>query len=117
MRNYFWKLDDIELTSYQEQHKEIVDVNVGNGDLFFLIFKWRKKYVGVVTLCGINQKNQRTSSSICIIPEARGRNIGPRAIQFVYSYAKEFLNCDTFFTCVSIGNIASARMMYKAGLK
>ena len=75
------------------------------------------EYVGVVTLCGINQKNQRTSSSIYIIPEARGRNIGPRAIQFVYSYAKEFLNCDTFFTCVSMGNIASARMMYKAGLK
>ena len=75
------------------------------------------KYVGIVTLCGIDQKNQRTSSSIYIIPEARGRNIGKRAIQFAYSYAKEFLNCDTFFTCVSMGNIASARMMYKAGLK
>lgn len=74
------------------------------------------QYMGCVSLCGINKEHERVSASIYLQPECRGKGIGPRALQFAMSYAAKELGCTTFFTCVSAGNEASARMMYKVGL-
>lgn len=83
MRKYFWKLDDIELTSYQEQHKEIVDVNVGNGDLFFLIINEEKKYVGYTGLSWINIKGGSANCHIFIFEEYRRKGYGTIAMKIM----------------------------------
>lgn len=75
------------------------------------------KYMGCVNLCGIDRENHRTSASIYLTPESRGKGIGGRALQFAYSFAAKEFDCPTFFTCVSHGNLASARMMYKLGMR
>ena len=75
------------------------------------------EYMGCVNLCGIDRQNHRTSASIYLTPESRGKGVGGRALQFAYSFAAREFDCPTFFTCVSNGNLASARMMYKLGMR
>ena len=73
------------------------------------------EYIGCVNLCGINKEHQRLSASIYLRTECRGRGYGTRAMQFALSYAAQEFKCYTVITCVSDGNIASARMMRKLG--
>ena len=68
-------------------------------------------------MCGIDTDNERVSSSIYLRPEVRRMGCGTKAMQFALSYAARELHCHMFISCVSDGNIASAKMMRKLGCK
>lgn len=112
--------DEVKMPGFTEVVDDfaLAHVNYGMEDnrLEFAIEE-KGEYMGCVNLCGIDRKNHRTSASIYLTPESRGKGIGGRALQFAYSFAAKELDCNTFFTCVSLGNMASARMMYKLGME
>lgn len=115
-----WFDDDVKLpadTSIVSQYSlDHLNYKMDDDRLEFAIEE-QGTYIGCVNLCGISKENDRVFASIYLRPECRSKGCGTRAMQFAISYAAKKLNCHNFYTCVSDGNIASAKMMRKLGCK
>lgn len=98
MRTYFWKNELVYLMTWTPSYQDY-------------------KYIGCVNLCGIEFEHNRVSASIYLRSDCRSKGYGTRAMQFALSYAAKELSCHNVIVCVSDGNIASAKMMRKLGLK
>ena len=113
-----WYDDDVKLPGLTdvvgEFEREHMNYKMKDGRLEFAIEE-DGQYVGCVNLCGIDFEHRRVSASIYLRPECRSKGCGTRAMNFALSYAAKELHCDSFISCVSRGNVASAKMMYKLG--
>lgn len=110
--------DDVKLPGLEEKIDDYqirhLNLKLDDARLEFAI-EQNGKYIGCVNLCGIDKDNDRFFASIYMIPEYRSKGCGTRAMQFAISYAAKELDCHVFMSCVSDGNIASAKMMKKLG--
>ena len=115
-----WYDDDVKIPGLTDNVDEFqlahLDYKMEDGRLEFAIEE-DGEYLGCVNLCGIDTDNERVSASIYLRPEVRRKGCGTKAIQFALSYAARELQCHMFTSCVSDGNIASAKMMRKLGCR